>query len=81
MFINHNPKKQVVFTKLAKIMETKGNKILCNIKIKWIFMYSFVKGLLVKYHSFLMKMTWNALTITSVRLDLSSFIDVETSLD
>jgi len=62
-------------------METKGNKVLCNIKIKWIFMCSLVKGLLVKYHTFLMKTTWNALTITSVKLDLSSFIDVEPSLD
>jgi len=70
-----------VFTKLAKIIETKGNKVLCNIKIKWIFMCSIVKGLLVKYHIFLMKMTWNAFTITSVKLELSSFIDVGTSLD
>jgi hypothetical protein len=81
MFISHNPKRHVVSTKLAKIMETKGNKILSNTKIKWIFMCSLVKGLLVKYHTFLMKMTWNALTITSVKLDLSSFIDVETSFD
>ncbi len=70
-----------MFTKLARIMETKGNKLLCNIKIKWIFMCSLVKGLLVKYHTFLMKMTWNALTITSVRLYLSSIIDLETLLD
>jgi hypothetical protein len=70
-----------VFNKLAKVMETKGNKVLCNIKIKWIFMCSLVRGLLVKYHTFLRKMTWNALTITSVKLDLFSFIDVETSLD
>lgn len=29
------PKKHLKFTKLAKIMETKGNKILQNMKIKW----------------------------------------------
>ncbi len=30
------PKRHSEFVKLAQIMETKGKKLLCNIKIKWI---------------------------------------------
>lgn len=34
----HFPKKHMEHTKLRKILQTKGLKILCNIKIWWIFM-------------------------------------------
>ncbi len=31
---SHNPKKNLEFTKLEKIMETNGNKIICHIKTR-----------------------------------------------
>jgi hypothetical protein len=33
-YFNHSPKKHFEFTKLTKVMETKGNKILPNIKTR-----------------------------------------------
>ncbi len=33
-YFNHNPKRHLKFDKLVEIMETKGNKILWNIKIR-----------------------------------------------
>jgi len=33
-YFNHSPKRHMEFTKLAKIMETKGNKMLPNIKTR-----------------------------------------------
>ncbi len=37
-------------------METKGNKILCNIKIRWVFMLSLAKRVMVEYKTLLVKM-------------------------
>jgi hypothetical protein len=35
-YFAHSPKRQMEFTKLVKFMETKGNKILHNVKTRWI---------------------------------------------
>jgi hypothetical protein len=52
------------FTKLVKIMETKGNKILWNIKTMRISMISLIKCVLYEYHTLFMKMALDALSIT-----------------
>jgi hypothetical protein len=51
-----SPKRHLEFTKLAKIMETKGAKILKNIKTQWITMLSPIKHVMVEYMILLMKM-------------------------
>jgi hypothetical protein len=66
MFFSHNLKRHLQFTKLAKIMETKGNKILRNTKTRWISMVNPIKHVLSEYHTFLMKMAMDAPTITLV---------------
>jgi hypothetical protein len=47
------------FTKLATIMETKGPKLLRNVKTKWISMLSLSKWVIAKYKTLLMKMAIN----------------------
>jgi hypothetical protein len=74
VYFNHNPKKHLEFTKLAKIMQTKGNKILWNNKTKWISMFSHVKRVLSKYRTLLMKMPLDAPTIASTKSNLC-FVD------
>ncbi len=39
------------FIKLVEIMETKGNKILCNIKTRWISMINRIKQVLSEDHT------------------------------
>jgi hypothetical protein len=65
------------FDKLAKIMETKGNKILRNIKIKWISMLNPVLHMLSKYRIFFLKMALDVATITSTKSNLCLLTNVE----
>jgi hypothetical protein len=56
VYFAHSPKSHLEFTKLIEIMETKRNKILCNIKTQWIFMLSPAKIVMAKYKTLLVKM-------------------------
>ncbi len=78
-YFSYSPKKHLEFTKLINIMEIKG-KILWNIKTTWISTINFIKHVLSKYHTFIMKMASNAPTISSIKSNLSSLIDVKTLL-
>jgi len=51
-------------------METKSNKIMRNIKIKWISMINPIKYILSKYYIFLMKMTLDAPIILFAKSNL-----------
>ncbi len=77
-YFSHSPKRNLKFIKLVEIMDTKGNKILCNIKIKWISMINLVKWVLFEYCTLLIKMALNATIIPSTQSNLSFLIDVET---
>jgi hypothetical protein len=79
-YFNHMLKMHLEFTKWARIMEIKGNKILWNIKIAWISMINPIKCVLSMYYILLMKMAPNAPTIPSAKSNLSLLIDVETLL-
>ncbi len=56
IYFYKSPKRHFEFTKLAKIMETKGAKILKNIKTQLINMLSPIKHVMVEYMTLLMKM-------------------------
>jgi len=66
---------------LAKIMEMKGNKILWNIKKRWISMINIVKCVLFEYFIFFMKMALDAPTIHSTKSNLYLLTNVETLLN
>jgi hypothetical protein len=55
-YFNQNPKKHFEFSKLVKIMKTKGNKLLKNIKTKWISMLDPTKEVMVGYCTLVVKM-------------------------
>jgi hypothetical protein len=55
-YFAHSPKRHVEFTKRVEFMQTKGNKILRNVKTKWISMLSLAKKVMVKYKTLLVKM-------------------------
>ncbi len=55
-FFSHNSKKVLEFVNLAKTLETKGLKLLKNIKFHWISMLNPLKCVLGKYKSLVVKM-------------------------
>jgi hypothetical protein len=68
------------FTKLAKIMETKGNKIVCNMKTWWISMLSLVKIIMVEYITLLSKMAMDNNT-NQVKINFEHLYDLEIVLN
>jgi hypothetical protein len=55
IFFYKPPKSHLKLIKLAQIMETKGNKLLRNIKFQWIGVLNLLKHVLEKYYHLLMK--------------------------
>jgi hypothetical protein len=55
-FFVHSPKKHLGFTELAQILQTKGNKILCNVKTRWISMLNPTRCVMSKYKMLMLKM-------------------------
>jgi hypothetical protein len=47
-----SPKRHLEVSKLVEILETKGNKILKNVKIRWISMLALAKRVMAKYCTF-----------------------------
>ncbi len=79
-YFNHSPKKHLEFTKLVEIMEIEGNKILWNIKTRWISMINLVKCGLFKYCILLMKMALDALIVPFAKSNLFLLTNVGTLL-
>jgi hypothetical protein len=55
-FFIHSPKKYLEFVKLVKTLAIKGQKLLWNVKMRWINMLSLLKHVMFKYKSLIMKM-------------------------
>jgi hypothetical protein len=55
-YFNHSPKRHLQFQKLAQTLETKGNKILKNVKTKWMSMLDPLKKIMVVHHPLLVVM-------------------------
>jgi hypothetical protein len=51
-----SPKKHLEHGSLTKLLETKGLKLLCNVKVKWISMLSLMKRVLVEYKTLMVHM-------------------------
>jgi hypothetical protein len=56
VYFFHSPKRQLEHVKLVKILQTKGLKVLCNVKTWWISMLAPIKLVLVEYKSLVVKM-------------------------
>jgi len=77
-FFDKFPKHHLEFVKPAQIMETKGNKLLHNIKTKWISMLNPMKGVLEKYHSLLLEMViYSTIHVPQAAGNLDQLCDVQ----
>jgi hypothetical protein len=60
---SHSPKKHLEFQRFAQTLETMGNKILKNVKTKWMSMLDLLKRIMVEYRFLLTVMQANYFTI------------------
>jgi hypothetical protein len=51
----HFPKRHFEFTKLAQILQIKGDKIICNVKTHWTSMLGPIKHVMSKYKTLMLK--------------------------
>jgi hypothetical protein len=65
------------FTKLATIMETKGPKLLRNVKTKWISMLSLTKWVITKNKTLLMKMAINMYANSQATTKFEHLVDLD----
>jgi hypothetical protein len=64
-YFARSPKRHLEFTKLAVVMETKGLKIIRNIKTRWLSMLSPLKRVISEYRTLVQKMQEDSLDSTS----------------
>jgi hypothetical protein len=76
-YFAHSPKRHLEFTKLVEILEMKENKILWNVKARWISMLSLAKRLMAKYKTFLVKMTLNNLANQQAKQNYEHLCDLQ----
>ena len=55
-YFKHSPKRHLEFVKLAKLMETKGLKLLKNVKTRWVSLIEPLRCILQEYIVLLAKM-------------------------
>ncbi len=68
-YFAHSPKRHLEFTKLVEVMETKRNKIMHNVKTRWISMLNFAKKHFIEYGTLLMKLAMDSPTNHQVKLN------------
>jgi hypothetical protein len=70
-------KRHLEFIKLAKFMQIKGNKILRNVKTRWISMLSLAKRMMAKYRTLLVKMALDNPTNQQTKLNYENLFDFQ----
>jgi hypothetical protein len=75
-FFSHNLKCHREFFKPSKLMDTKGDKILKNIKVCWISMLRSTKWVFSEYKTLLAKMVGNAYENFQAQINFDSSCDV-----
>ncbi len=72
----HSLKRHLEFIKISKLMATKGNKIIQNVKTRWILMLNFTKIIMVEYKTLLVKMALDNITNQQVMLNYEHLCDL-----
>ncbi len=80
MYSSHPPKRQLEHVKLAKVLQTKGLNILCNVKTLWISMLALNKLVLTKYKSLIVKMGDDMAENASTKNNYEYLCDCDTIL-
>jgi len=77
-YFNHSPKRNLErFEVMAKVMETKHFKILCNIKTKWINMVVPSKVVLEEFKTLLVKMAKDVVVNENTTINYELLCDIE----
>ena len=79
-YFSSSPKRTLEFQKLAACLESKGNKILRNVKTRWISMLGPAKRLLEEYKPLVMKMAVDAPKEAAAKKNLSMLLDWQNML-
>jgi hypothetical protein len=71
-YFNHSPKRHLEFQRLAQTLKTKGNKIIKNVKTRWMSMLDPLKRIMAKYHPLLVvtQVDYSIIHVTKVFLSL-----------
>jgi hypothetical protein len=80
-YFAHSFKWHLEFTKFDEVMERKGNKIVCNVKTRWISMLSFAKKLLAEYKTLLVKMAMDSFTNHQTKFNYEHLCDLQILLE
>jgi hypothetical protein len=79
-YFNKSPKRHLELQKLAELLESKGKKILQNVKTRWISMLSPLKRVLSEYRTLLVKMYSNQFikpTIPAAKVNYELMADIK----
>jgi hypothetical protein len=80
MYFSKSPKLHLELQKLVELLESKGRKILQNVKMRWISILSPLKRVLSKYRTFLVKMYSDHLvkpTISAAKVNYELMADIK----
>jgi len=72
-----SPKRHLEHGNLAKLLETKGLKLLHNVKAMWISMLSLMKRLFVEYQTLMVHMNNDLNYVVATKTNLEYLCDVE----
>lgn len=77
-YFAHSSKRHHEFTKLAALMEKKGNKILKQVKTRWISLLKPAKRIMQQYSVLVYNMHLDTGKVKAAEKTLESLVDVET---
>lgn len=80
VYFAYSPKRHIEFTKLASLMEKKGNKLIKQVKTRWISMLKPAKRVFAQYPILLYKMHFDSPSLTVVQNNLECLTNVKTVL-
>jgi hypothetical protein len=70
-------KKHLEHGTFAKLLETKGLKLICNVKTRWISMLSLAKRILAEYKTLVVKMHDDLHIVATTKTNLQYLCDIE----
>jgi hypothetical protein len=76
-FFSHSPKQNQELADLANIVETAGQRILINVKIRWISCLEPVKRVMSKYKVLVLKMHLDSQSLATTKANLNLLCEIE----
>jgi hypothetical protein len=76
-YFSKSPKRYLEFSKLAEIMETQGNKLLKNVKTRWISLLEPTKRVMSEYRTLVVNMALDSTNNNSAKVNFELLCDIE----